>query len=1208
MYSNSRTLRATEGSVAISKNGLEILVSLFLIIGLLPFPLRALDVPLTVANREAAAKTSEPITSGVPFAEGILTSTAQVRLLQNGAEIPAQFKILARWPDNSVRWLLVDFQADLPASGSAAIVLQTGTAPAAVSGITIDDQASTLTVNTGARSFAFTKTEFAVAGTYFEVASGGTTYRAVPDSWQVEDSGPMKAVVRVDGSFMSGGARLGNTLVGFRARLYFFRNQAAFHIQLTFKNNNAFGWDSAAGMAVTLGGANFSAALLPSGGSYVFGQGVEKTWDLDVPASGSFAVRDSRYNSDGSLASGYTAPRPLAVASAAYYASANAWGRVTLPLTGYSSAVQAEFDRFEKLQRAKVIAGDVENPPGRTGITLWQHLNQDIGRWNDYGDQRWDGEMGPLSGNHYDWAYGMTLQFFRTGRLPFLDMARVLAKHEIDFDIYHTASDGNAFNYQKNWESRPSHDNPNNTFGGGRPSHTWSQGYALYWLLTGDYRGKDAVMEILDGVRQYVYESFNTDGYINTNEIRIQGWLAENLVTLWRLDPQNVWSTSYGSKSVPQALKDVLKSVFDLEAAAGGNGFVIDGDPPEANLRAPLQNCYFLEPAILAYREVFKSRDAAYADSLLGLIRRMTTWLMSITYGGDTNGSGHYRPRQIPYRVDTNLAAQTEGQIPYLLMAANAAGFCRLETGVQAYADYLRPAFLDYIRYMGVEGGDTYIADPSRRTAASYNSSVYVGTESKIHGWSSRYGQYYLAAEAQTVVNRPQIRLSRQALNFGALAGGASTKAQSVVVSNAGAGTLNWTAAVDQPWLGVTPASGTGTGILQVSVNPTGLSAGLTAGAYQGTISVADPNASNSPQTIAVTLTVYAGGGTGIPFGDFATPINGTTGITGAIPVTGWVLDDIETVSVQVKRLPHATDPSAAIGPDGLVYIGDGIFVEGARPDVEAGYPTFPFNYRAGWGYMLLTNFLPLQGNDSFTLHAIATDKEGNVVTLGTKVITCDNAHATKPFGTIDTPPQGGDASGSPVAGASTSAFVNFGWVLTPQPKTVPKNGSTIEVYVDSVKVGTLATLPNVYDQYRVDVATAFPGLNNTGGPGAGEGGPVGAFFLDTTTYANGVHTIYWVATDDAGAADGIGSRYFNIVNVGAAPLMSHREERGDVAISPGIFRVIASLLARQSHRFMEAIWSSVTSFDRCRSARRSTRALASSLGCPARASSAPTI
>jgi len=363
----------------------------------------------------------------------------------------------------------------------------------------------------------------------------------------------------------------------------------------------------------------------------------------------------------------------------------------------------------------------------------------------------------------------------------------------------------------------------------------------------------------------------------------------------------------------------------------------------------------------------------------------------------------------------------------------------------------------------------------------------------------------------------PTISLSHTRLNYGAIVGGVATAAQTVIVGNSGGGTLNWTAASNQTRITVAPISGTGTGILQVSVNP----ASLTAGAYQGTITISAAGATNSPQTIAVNLTVKAAGTSAVPFGDFATPLDGTTGITGAIPVTGWVLDDVETASVQVKRAPHSSDPPAAIGPDGLVFIGNGIFVEGARPDVETGYPDHPFNYRAGWGYMLLTNFLPLQGNDTFTLYAIAADKEGNTVTLGTKTITCDNAHATKPFGTIDTPAQGGDAAGNP--------FLNFGWVLTPKPKTVPKNGSTIDVYVDSVKAGNLATAPNVYDQYRVDVATAFPGLNNSGGS-------VGAFYLDTTKYANGVHTIFWIAMDDAGAADGIGSRYFNILNTGAAP------------------------------------------------------------------------
>jgi len=308
----------------------------------------------------------------------------------------------------------------------------------------------------------------------------------------------------------------------------------------------------------------------------------------------------------------------------------------------------------------------------------------------------------------------------------------------------------------------------------------------------------------------------------------------------------------------------------------------------------------------------------------------------------------------------------------------------------------------------------------------------------------------------------------------------------------------------------VTPASGTGTTVIQVSVN----AAGLTAGTYTGTITVSDPNASNTPQTITITLTVYNAGGSTAPSGYFDSPEEGTQNVSGAIPVTGWVADDIETTKVEIWR-----DNIEGETPAGLWFIGTAIFVEGARTDIEQIYTDKPLNYKAGWGYLMLTNMLPGQGNGPFKLYAYATDKEGNTVLLGTKSITCDNAHATKPFGTIDTPAQGGDASGS--------LYVNFGWVLTPTPKTVPKDGSTITVWVDGTQLGDLSTWPNVYNQYRKDIADNFPGLNNTDGA-------VGGFYLDTTKYTNGVHSIYWVATDNEGQTDGIGSRFFNIVNTGS--------------------------------------------------------------------------
>jgi len=378
----------------------------------------------------------------------------------------------------------------------------------------------------------------------------------------------------------------------------------------------------------------------------------------------------------------------------------------------------------------------------------------------------------------------------------------------------------------------------------------------------------------------------------------------------------------------------------------------------------------------------------------------------------------------------------------------------------------------------------------------------------------------FLVVEDSTETKPGVIKASPSQLAFGATIGGVKTASQIVRISNTGQGTLNWSASSDSAWLSCTPAGGAGSGIITISVDPTG----LPVGGYTGKITVSSADASNSPQTVTVTLTVKnttGVGGSQPPFGEFSTPVDGTTGVTGAIPVTGWVADDIEVTRVEVKRDIHALDPREAVGPDGLVYIGDAIFVEGARPDIELGYPGYPMNSKAGWGYMLLTNFLPAQGNGIYKLHAYAYDREGYQTYLGTKTITCANASATKPFGTIDTPAQGGDASGS--------LFVNFGWVLTPLPKTVPKDGSTIQVYVDGTLIGDLKTAPNVYDQYRVDVATAFPGLNNSSGP-------VGAFYLNTSGYTNGVHTIYWIATDDAGAADGIGSRYFTITNIAGAP------------------------------------------------------------------------
>ena len=324
-------------------------------------------------------------------------------------------------------------------------------------------------------------------------------------------------------------------------------------------------------------------------------------------------------------------------------------------------------------------------------------------------------------------------------------------------------------------------------------------------------------------------------------------------------------------------------------------------------------------------------------------------------------------------------------------------------------------------------------------------------------------------------------------------------------------------------------------GTLTVSVRPTSvpLAPGSlpASGTVTGSVFVSYTGASTTTGVISVTLRLTPAAVSAWPFGVVDTPLDNSGGVTGAVPFTGWALDDVGIAAVSVCRgaMPGEAVPSDGRCGPAEIYVADALFIEGARPDVVAAYPTYPRNRQAGWGVMLLTNMLPNQGNGTFWFFVHARDAEGHTTLLGTRTMTCDNAHATLPFGTIDTPAQGETVSGT--------AYVNFGWALTESPKAIPTDGSTMTTYVDGVPVGHPA-----YGNYRVDIATLFPGLANSNGA-------VGFQVLNTTTLSNGLHTIVWTATDSANLTEGLGSRYFTVSN-GATALTaaSPRTEVSSVA------------------------------------------------------------
>jgi hypothetical protein len=362
--------------------------------------------------------------------------------------------------------------------------------------------------------------------------------------------------------------------------------------------------------------------------------------------------------------------------------------------------------------------------------------------------------------------------------------------------------------------------------------------------------------------------------------------------------------------------------------------------------------------------------------------------------------------------------------------------------------------------------------------------------------------------------------LSRSSLNFGVVRSGAQitsqTPPQAIMITQHSGATMTWTVSSSAPWLRPSVASGTGSGAFTLNIDGAALPQ---SGNLDATVMVSSSGAATDPQLIQVRLMQLAAGATAGPYGSFDTPAADAT-VVGAIAVTGWALDDVAVNKVEIWRDGVNSEPVAA---NGKVFIGHAVFVAGARPDVEGMSGDKPLSYRAGWGYLLLTNVLPdipagkpSGGNGTFTLYAYASDIEGHQTALGSKRITLANGSATKPFGTLDTPGQGEVIGGT--------SYTSFGWALSPR-SVIPADGSTIDVYIDGVKMGH-----PTYNNNRADIAGAFPHYANSTGA-------IGYLTFDTSRLTNGVHTIGWVAADAAGNAEGLGSRFFTVFNGAASGL-----------------------------------------------------------------------
>lgn len=141
-----------------------------------------------------------------------------------------------------------------------------------------------------------------------------------------------------------------------------------------------------------------------------------------------------------------------------------------------------------------------------------------------------------------------------------------------------------------------------------------------------------------------------------------------------------------------------------------------------------------------------------------------------------------------------------------------------------------------------------------------------------------------------TASNTPLLNVSQGAINVIAIAGSTTATQQSIsLTSTDGTTALNFSAtATTNPagltWLSVTPNSGSTPNNLNLTINPTGLPAGV----YQGTIAVSSTSPNVPAQNIPVTLTVASASVTVNPVSlTFTQALNGPAPVSQTIQLAG---------------------------------------------------------------------------------------------------------------------------------------------------------------------------------------------------------------------------------------------------------------------------------------------------------------------------------
>lgn len=212
-------------------------------------------VKIQVVERAGLFRSQEPVTVGVPLPKGMCSRPELLRLATpQGVLCSLQRKVLARWSDGSIKWVLLDFQADAAAFETVSYRLSSGPESADMpvdSGVSISRQNRGVSVRTGIAEFHLSDSVFRpfervvlggeeIAGPQESglvvVDESGKEYLPHIEEVEIETAGFLRSTIRMIGAVR---ASDGVVLSHFTARLTFFARRSDVHIDWTIRNSRA---------------------------------------------------------------------------------------------------------------------------------------------------------------------------------------------------------------------------------------------------------------------------------------------------------------------------------------------------------------------------------------------------------------------------------------------------------------------------------------------------------------------------------------------------------------------------------------------------------------------------------------------------------------------------------------------------------------------------------------------------------------------------------------------------------------------------------------------------------------------------------------------------------------------------------------------------------------------------------------------------------